>query len=138
MSYQKIMVGLCGRGDENKVIQEAVKLAEIHGAELTVLHVNDPHAGEMSMMMDNPESKYTEEDIRNWFKNASCDDWCDKINIKIVSGTSIPKTISSNVNDADLLVLGHRRMNVFKKNFFDSIDEGVVNNVHCPVLIVQK
>jgi nucleotide-binding universal stress UspA family protein len=138
MSYKKIMVGLCGRGDENKVIQEAVKLAEIHGAELTVLHVNDPHAGEMSMMMDNPEAKHTEEDIRNWFKNAGCEDWCDKINIKIVSGTSIPKTICAHVNDADLLILGHRRMNVFKKNFFDSIDEGVVNNARCPVLIVQK
>ncbi|MFQ6612974.1 MAG: universal stress protein [Fidelibacterota bacterium] len=138
MSYKKIMVGLCGRGDENKVIQEVVELARVHGAELTVLHVDDPHAGEMSMMMDNPEDKHTEADIRNWFKAAGCEDWCEKIQIKIVTGSSIPKTIGAHIDNADLLVLGHRRMNVFKKNFFDSVDEGIVNNVHCPVLIVQK
>ncbi len=57
MPYKKIMVGLSCRGDETAVIKEAVYLSKIHNAELCVIHVNEPHAGEMSMMMDNPEKK---------------------------------------------------------------------------------
>lgn len=50
MNYKNIMVGLCGRGDESAVILEAIKIA--NGGHITFIHINDPHAGEMSMMMD--------------------------------------------------------------------------------------
>ena len=49
------MVGLCGRGDESAVILEAIKIA--NGGHITFIHINDPHAGEMSMMMDALDKK---------------------------------------------------------------------------------
>ena len=51
-------------GDEQGMIQYAMHYAEMFNASLTVIHVQDPHAGGMSMMMDAPE-KFSEEDISN-------------------------------------------------------------------------
>ena len=57
------MVGLCGRGDESTVISEAIKI--VNEGHITFIHVNDPHAGEMSMMMDSLDNKITESDMRS-------------------------------------------------------------------------
>ena len=58
------MIALVARGDEGDVIKEAVKIARSSKAELIAVHVNDPHAGEMTMMMDSRGPRL-EEDIRN-------------------------------------------------------------------------
>jgi K+-sensing histidine kinase KdpD len=50
-----IMVALAMNGDEQGMIQYAVHHAKLFNASLTVIHVQDPHAGGMSMMMDAPE-----------------------------------------------------------------------------------
>ena len=62
MSYKNIVLALCGRGDEGDVIRKAMELKNQLDANLTVVHVNDLHAGEMSMMMDSPH-KFTEEEM---------------------------------------------------------------------------
>ncbi len=138
MPYKSILVALCGRGDEKKVIKEAVKLAELNRAELKAIHVNEPHAGEMSMMMDNPDVKYTEDDVKNWFAGAGFKEIAESVQVLVVSNAAIQKTIIKETEEVDLLILGHRRMNLFKEHFFDSIDEGIVNHVTCPVLVVPK
>jgi len=61
MVYKNILVSLCGRGDESIVINEAINIAD--GGQLSFVHVNDLHAGEMSMMMDAPDKKYEEADM---------------------------------------------------------------------------
>ena len=61
------MIALVARGDEGDVIKEAVKIARSSKAELIAVHVNDPHAGEMTMMMDSRGPRF-EEDIRNRFR----------------------------------------------------------------------
>ncbi|MBF88514.1 MAG: hypothetical protein CMG75_02460 [Candidatus Marinimicrobia bacterium] len=38
----------------------------------------------------------------------------------------------------DLLVLGHRKMSTFKSRIMDTIDEGIINHVQCPVLVARK
>jgi len=58
--------------------------------------------------------------------------------ITIIKSESIPKAISAAAEGQDILVLGHRKQNIFKKNFFDSVDEGIMNSVDCPVLVVPK
>mgnify|MGYP001600091750 CR=1 FL=1 len=121
MNYKNIMVGLCGRGDESAVILEAIKIA--NGGHITFIHINDPHAGEMSMMMDALDKKITESDVLSWISKV------DK---------SIPKAIYKASEGKDLVVLGHRKQSFFKENFFDSIDEGIVNKVLCPVLVIPK
>ncbi len=134
---QTIMVALVVRDDEETVIKQAVQMAQDYRAKLIALHVNEPHAGEMSMMMDSAP-KVEEEDIRKCFKSCGFNEEALSVEVRILTGENISKMIASETKDADLLILGHRRMNTFKMNFLDSVDEGIVNNTNCPVLVVPK
>lgn len=124
-------------GDEKRVIEHAIAVSEKFNAKLTAIHVNDEHAGEMSMMMDSPE-KYEENDIRDAFRTYGFEVIAETMNVKIIMAENIPKAIVEESSEADLLVLGHRRMSSFKASFMDSTDEGIVNLIECPVLVVQK
>ena len=53
--YQNIMIALEADGSEKYVVEHAVLLAEQLQAKLAIIHVNDLHAGSMSMMMDSPK-----------------------------------------------------------------------------------
>jgi len=138
MPYKSLAVGLSMRGDETKVIDEAVRLTNSFDAQLIAVHVNDPHAGSPSMMMDNPEIRVTEDMIRECFRKAGHEEVAGRIDVRILKSESIAKALKEACNEADLLILGHKRMSFFKEHFLDSIDEGVVNHVDCPVMVVQK
>ena len=124
-------------GEEKRVIEHAIAVSEKFNAKLTAIHVNDEYAGEMSMMMDSPE-KYEENDIRDAFRTYGFEVIAETMNVKIIKAENIPKAIVEESSEADLLVLGHKRMSSFKASFMDSTDEGVVNLIECPVLVVQK
>ena len=131
------MVALIGDGSEQPVIEQAVNIANDLKANLVVIHVNDLHAGEMSMMMDSPK-KVTAEMIQDQIKEYGYESILGKLEFIIAEGESIAKTIEHHCNDFDLLIVGHRKMSEFKANFMDSVDEGITNIVACPVLVVQK
>ena len=135
--YNKIMVALIGDGSEQPVIEQAVNIANDLKANLVVIHVNEPHAGEMSMMMDSPK-KVTAEMIQDQIKEYGYESILGKLEFIIAEGESIAKMIEHHCKDFDLLIVGHRRMSEFKANFMDSVDEGITNLVACPVLVVQK
>ena len=132
------MIALSGRGDEEDVIGEAVKIAQASDAHLTAVHVNDPHAGEMSMMMESPGPRLEEKDIRDRFRKNGFGEQADTIDVIIINSENISQALAEETTEADLLVLGHRKMSTFKSNLMDSIDEGIVNHAHCPVHVVQK
>ena len=135
--YNKIMVALIGDGSEQPVIEQAVNIANDLNANLVVIHVNDLHAGEMSMMMDSPK-KVTADKIQDQIKEYGYESILGKLEFIIAEGESIAKTIEHHCKDFDLLIVGHRKMSEFKANFMDSVDEGITNLVACPVLVVQK
>lgn len=137
MSYKHIILALCGRGDEGKVIKEAFNLKDQLNANLSIVHVSDPHAGEMSMMMDAPK-KITEDDIKERLVVHGFEKEADVVSIQIVEGENIAKAIEESASGADMLILGHRKRSTFKDQFFDSVDEGIVNRVECPVVVVPK
>ncbi len=137
MSYKRILLALCGRGDEGDVIRKAMELKNQLGANLTVIHVNDIHAGEMSMMMDSPH-KFTEEEIRERFAANGFEKEADGIDIKIVKDENTAQAIASVTENVDMLILGHRKQSSFKEHFFDSVDEGIVNHANCPVMVIPK
>tara|TARA_B100000949_G_C14240665_1_gene433353 strand:+ start:597 stop:995 length:399 start_codon:yes stop_codon:yes gene_type:complete len=131
------MVALIGDGSEQPVIEQAVNIANDLKANLVVIHVNEPHAGEMSMMMDSPK-KVTAEMIQDQIKEYGYESILGKLEFIIAEGESIAKMIEHHCKDFDLLIVGHRKMSEFKANFMDSVDEGITNLVACPVLVVQK
>ena len=137
MPYDNIAVALAGKDDEIPMIDEAVRLAITLKAKLCVLHVNEPHAGEISMMMDSPD-KMTESDFEKMFHEAGHEEIAKIIKVKITINKSISKGIASLIAECDLLILGHNRRGKLKELLTDSIDELIVNNVKCPVLIIPK
>ena len=137
MPYKNIAVALAGKDDEVPVIDEAVRLAINLKAKLYVIHVNDIHAGEISMMMDSPH-KFTKNDFINMFHNAGHEEIAKRIEVKIVENASVSSGIAELGSDCDLLILGHDKMSKVKKVLSDSIDEAIVNISNCPVMIIPK
>jgi len=132
-----IMVALAGDKSEQAVFSEAVRFAEQLNGTLMAIRVNDIHAGEMSMMMDSPE-EIKAETIRSQIIEYGFKDYADRLDIRIVEGEDVGETIAENCSDCDLLIVGHRKMSDFKSGISDSTDEGITNEVPCPVLVVEK
>ncbi len=137
MPYKNIAVALAGKDDEIPVIDEAVRLAINLKAKLCVVHVNDLHAGEISMMMDSPK-KFTKDNFISMFHDAGHEEIAKRIKVKIIENASVSKGIAELASDCDLLILGHDKMSKVKKVLTDSIDEVVINVSNCPVLIIPK
>ncbi len=136
--YKNVMLALVVEEAEESLIREAAAIVETPGSKLTVIHVNDPHAGEMSMMMDMPGREILEENVRELFRSSGFNDLAEKIKILILESENTATAISDAAKSADLLILGHRKMSTFKSHFMDSVDEGIVNNVDCPILVIPK
>ncbi len=137
MPFDSILVALAGMDDEENVIHETVRLAKALGAEVTVLHVNDPKAGQVSMMMET-ERMVTEEALRDQFRKLGYDTTASMLKFNIVTGPSLPRAIAGATQNVDLLVIGHRRKNRFLAAFADSADKHLADLVGCPVLIVPR
>ena len=136
-SYNKIIVCLIGDCGEKEVVEHAYQLSINLDCKLSVIHVNDMHAGDMSMMMDSPK-EVTTDDIKTQLNKYLGEDNAKTIDVLVHQGESISKTIQKHSQDCDLFIVGHRIMSQFKENFMDSVDEGITNLISCPVLVVQK
>ncbi len=137
MPYKKILIALECTGDENNVINEAMRLAEALNAELSAFHVNDPAAGKAHMMMDTLPL-VSEEDIREQFRKAGYEKEANEIKIALTESESYAREIAKATEDIDLLVIGHYPKNAFLAALVDSVDERVADLVSCPVLLVSK
>ncbi len=137
MPFDNVLVALAGMDDEENVIHETVRLVRALDAQLTVLHVNDPKAGKVSMMMES-HRLVNEEDLRNQFRNLGYNTTADNLKFNIITGVSLPKVIAGATEGMDLLVIGHRRKNRFLAAFADSADKHLADLVACPVLIVPR
>ena len=137
MPFDNILVALAGMDDEENVIHETVRLVRALESQLTVLHVNDPKAGKVSMMMET-QRLVEEEDMRSRFRDLGYNVTADNLKFNIVTGVSLPKVIAEATKGMDLLVIGHRRKNRFLAAFADSADKRLADLVACPVLIVPR
>ncbi len=137
MPYKNIAIALAGKDDEIPVIDEAVRLTINLKAKLCIIHVNDLHAGDMSMMMDSPK-EYAKDDFIKMFHDAGHEEIAKRIKVKIIKNSSVSKGIAELISDCDLLIMGHDKMGKVKEVLTDSIDEVVVNVSNCPVLIIPK
>ena len=90
---KKIMVALMGRNDESAVIEQAVFFADKFDASLVAIHINDPHSGRMSMMMDSPGPKISEDDIKNLFQRHGYENLLENLDARIIENERISKTI---------------------------------------------
>jgi len=134
-SQFNLMVALVARGDEKQVIQQSVLYAERFNARLTVIHINQPA---LSQPKGAVEKTINETDIKNRFIEYGFEYFLENLDIIIEYGEGVSEIIKKYSDDMNLIVLGHRKMSLFKSHIMDSVDEGIINLVSCPVLVVQK
>lgn len=134
MPYKKILVALEVKDAEKKVVEEALKLSTALHSSLSFIHINDPGAGKMHMMMDTLK-RVNKNDLQNFVSQLGVPQ--DVINSCIVLDSSnYPKAIAEATNGFDLLIIGHQKRNSFLAALTDSTDERVLNLVNCPILLV--
>ena len=136
MKYRSIVLALSGTVAAQTMIDAALEYSNQCGTPLRVIHVNDPAAGKMSMMMNSVGHKYTESEIMDILKTNNPDLNTDSVQIQLLTSENIPKAVSQTVNEDDLLIVGHKKMNLLKENLSDSFDEQIVNRVNCHSLII--
>ena len=136
MKYQSIVLALSCSDSSSPVIEAAFDCVKQYNAALKVLHVNDPAAGKMSMMMDGAGHKYTEPEIMDMLMARNSDLNTDAVHIQILTSEDIPEAVSMAVVEGDLLVVGHRRMTIIKEKLSDSLDQQIINKVNCHSLVI--
>jgi nucleotide-binding universal stress UspA family protein len=136
MPYSSILVSLAGKNEEIKLVSEAVKLAQKLGSSLTFVHVNDPHAGKMNMMMDSLK-KITETEIRKFLADFGQVEISKTSKVLMLESEKYSHAIAEAAKDYDLLIIGHHNKNSFLAALVDSTDEHTSDLVDCPVLLVS-
>jgi len=136
MPYSSILVSLAGKAEEKKLLDEAVKLATQLNSTITFVHVNDPHAGKMNMMMDSLK-KVTEAEIRVFIAKFGYVDLSKNASILMLESEKYSKSIAQASEKFDLLMIGHHNKNSFIASLIDSTDEHTSDLVDCPVLLVS-
>ena len=133
----KILLAMAGDSREMNLLQEAIRFKKLLGSMIDIVHVNDLHAGEMSMMMDSPK-KITEDMILNQIDEYGLQESLSDAEIIITKNESLEDAISTLAIGYDLVIVGHRKMGEIIENISDSIDQDITNEVLCPVLVINK
>lgn len=135
MPYKRILISLDCKKEENNVIHEAVRVARSLDAGLTVIHVNDPGAGKIHMMLDSLPV-IGEKDLRNQFRQLGYETVADEIEVIVIASEDYAGEIAKASAGFDLLITGHHAKNRLLAALIDSTDERVSDLVSCPMLIV--
>lgn len=136
MPYKSILVSLAGKLEEKKVVDEAVKLSQALGAQITFIHVNDPGAGKMHMMMDSLKL-VTEDDLKALLGKFGFDFHKNKAKLLVLENEKYAKTVAEKTKGFDLLITGHHNKNSFLSALIDSTDEHISDMVDCPLLLIS-
>jgi len=135
MRYKNILLSLNGRNDEQRVVDEAMRLTSFFGATLSVVHINDPGAGKAHMLMDTLP-RVSERDIVNQFQKFGYGEKVEKIKIILIDSETYAKAIARVTKDFDLLIMGHHPKSRILAFLKDSTDERVADRIHCPIMLV--
>jgi len=139
MLYNKILLAVAGRDTEGPVMAEAARVTCECGGQLEVLHVNDTHAGEISLMAPYAGHKFTEKELKDMFAaNVKDADQLKKTKFTVMTSENHIQEIIKAAQGRDLLVLGHQRMPFLQAMLTDSTDEKISNQSPCPVLVVHE
>jgi|GEM_PF-128987 len=136
IEMKNILLPLAGKADEGRLIHQAVDMAHYLRARLTVLHVNSPKAGKLSMMMDS-QPLITERAIRDRFRMLGFEEAADEIAVQVVTSAAISKEIIRAAAEADLVMVGRSRKNRLTATLVESLDRTLPDKIACPVMYVQ-
>src|SRR6185503_6721780 len=146
----KVVVPIDGSQDSMRAAEYAVKLAELHGADLSVVYVVNVDQYLQSLGLyrisypDSIKKKIEEarEEAQKWFTEISKNAEQKKLRIKTEVLDTPLSVVASVVNyadreNADLIVIGTRGRSGLNKMLLGSVASGVVTYSPCPVLVVK-
>lgn len=140
MSVRKILVGVDGSAGSGHAIEWAAGLAEDLKADVVAVHVYEPlgHLGDIG-----PGVSLA--DVRDQLADELADIWCEPfhrrnlaVDRRIAEGTPHEAILDiAEETEADLIVLGARRMGPLKAAALGSTSIRVVHDAVVPVTIVH-
>jgi nucleotide-binding universal stress UspA family protein len=146
----KVVVPIDGSQGSMRAAEYAVKLAELHGADLSVVYVVNvdqylQSIGLYRISYPDPIKKKIEEareEAQKWFTEISKIAEQKKLRIKTEVLDTPLSIVASVVNyadreNADLIVIGTRGRSGLSKMLLGSVASGVVTYSPCPVLVVK-
>ena len=146
----KVVVPIDGSQDSMRAAEYAVKLAGLHGADLSVVYVVNvdqylQSLGLYRISYPDPIKKKIEEareEAQKWFTEISKIAEQKKLRIKTEVLDTPLSVVASVVNyadreNADLIVIGTRGRAGLSKMLLGSVASGVVTYSPCPVLVVK-
>ena len=148
--FSKVVVPIDGSQDSMRAAEYAVKLAGLHGADLSVVYVVNvdqylQSLGLYRISYPDPIKKKIEEareEAQKWFTEISKNAEQKKLRIKTDVLDTPLSVVASVVNyadreNADLIVIGTRGRSGLSKMLLGSVASGVVTYSPCPVLVVK-
>ena len=150
--YEKILVPHAGTKAGNKALSHAKKLAKIHNAELTILHIVERIPEPSSFTFDHGRSKWKdelkkakmemkkemEENMQKLVDELKRDNVT--ASVKVVEGYPEEEIARiSNDQEFDLVVMAKRRKLRGIKSILKlgSVSRKVLERVACPVLLIE-
>ncbi len=135
MNYKNVLIAFAQLEKDVPLIQKGLDIAQKYSGSATVIHINTEMAGKPSPIRGPFEHKCTEEEIKDVIAKNNPGNVPTQILIK--TSNNIISEITKVSQNFDLLVIGHEHMNFLVSAISDSIDEHIVNQVHCDSLVVQ-
>lgn len=138
-----IVVGLDGSDGARRALDWAMREAAVHGAPLTVIAV---HEVPKSYWGDSPvigpadqsllaQARQAAEEMTQAVASGLGDARPASVNVRVVSGFVVKELVEAS-HDADLVVLGSRRVGALERLVMGSVSSEVVQHAACPVVIV--
>jgi len=141
---KRIVVGVDGSEPGDEALREAVHLAKLEGAKLTVVnawHVPGPAYGNaFALPMTNLREEF-ESSAKSIVEKsmAAVNGDADSVDIeRIVEEGHAAKVLLDAAADADLLVVGCRGHGGFAELLLGSVSHECTRHAHCPVLVVHR
>ncbi|MFJ3921775.1 universal stress protein [Streptomyces sp. NPDC090022] len=134
----RITVGLDGSGADLVCADWAAEEAELRGADLDLLHVEDwPQHAPFAVPLPESRRRSTEDLLAGTRERLAREHPALAISSRRIDGLAAAEALASAAADADLLVLGSRRLGPVAGFFVGSTGSDTISRTETPVVLVR-
>jgi len=150
--FARILVAADGSENAKRAAQAATYLAKRYGSELVVLHVIArpsyvnvpvfPSMGQPPPTSYSEDYEYAKRVAKGHIDGIVSQARNQGVNVRWEIREAVPSTVKgitecAETENADLVVVGTRGLEGFRKLLIGSVSSGVIAHAHCPVLVVR-
>ncbi len=141
---KNILLATAGHDASDPTVKAGAKLAQLSGANLTLVHVTGAWPGMYAglsrieetlpelLQSDTPTSRHLRENIE-LFRSLGIES-----QLELRRGLPVEEIVAAaNKHQYDLLVIGASKPKMFRQFFLDEVAPQIVNQAPCPVLVVR-